>query len=247
MDLFRNVYHLFRLIPTIGFQVVKYEFAFLFCTKLSLKPLGFSDSIELRTKTSDSLVFYQVFGLGFYNFEIDIEPSVIIDCGANIGLTSLCFSNKYPNSKIIAIEPEEENFKMMIRNTQKYPNIICLNKGLWKKSCYLEIVNSDVSSWAFMVKESEKKTNISAVSIPDLIKDFEISRIDILKIDIEGSEKEIFENSPEVWLPLVNVLVVELHDRDKFGCSQALFKALTPYQYETRINGENLIIKFHHN
>lgn len=198
--------------------------------------------IELRTGTSDYLVFEQVFSFGIYNMELDFVPNIIIDCGANIGLSSIHFANNYPDAKIIAIEPEKSNYEMLIRNTYEYPNIICLQKGIWYKPCFLEIIDSSVLNWGFMVKESTKKTNMDAVSILNLIEIYELPQIDILKIDIEGSEKELFENDPELWLPYVKVLVIELHDRLKNGCSHALFNALNHFNYNMRVEGDILFI-----
>lgn len=230
----------------LRWQCFKYIIAYFTCSSCKIKPKGFDEKIELRTGTSDYPVFEQVFAYKAYYMNCDITPNFIIDCGANIGLTSIYLSNKYPEAKIIAIEPEKSNYDMMIRNTRRYPNITCLHKGIWKRSCFLEIVDMNVTNQSFMVKESDKKTNVLAVSIPDLISEYKISQIDILKLDIEGSEKEIFEDHPEIWLPFVNILIVELHDRCKNGCSEALFKALVPYQYNVQVKGDNLFIYFHH-
>lgn len=231
---------------SIGWQCFKYKLSFWTTSICQVRPKDVREKINLRTRTSDYLVFEQIFTYKAYEMKTNINPNIIIDCGANIGLTSIYFSNKYPNSKIIAIEPERSNYEMMLKNTQNYSNIVCLQKGIWKKSCFLEIMDESVSNWEFMVKETDAKTDISAISIPDLIKEYEISQIDILKIDIEGSEKEIFEDHPEAWLPFVNILIVELHDRYKEGCSQALFKSLVPYHYSVDIKGDNLFIHFHH-
>lgn len=223
-------------------EYIKRELTSLVNSVCKMKTEKYPKKVELRTGTSDYLVFEQVFSLGAYNMELDFTPNIIIDCGANIGLSSIYFANIYPNANIIAIEPEKSNFDMLVRNTYRYPNIICLQKGIWFKPCFLEIIDSTVLNWAFMVKESNKKTNMEAVSILNLIEKYELPQIDILKIDIEGSEKELFENEPELWLPYVKILVIELHDRLKKGCSQALFTALTPYRYNMRVEGDILFI-----
>lgn len=242
----RKIILLLRLSNVIGWQCLKYLLIPLVSSKCKIRPKGFKYNIELRTNTSDYDVFLQIFALNGYTFDIDLVPKVIVDCGANIGLTSIYYSNKYPQAKIIAIEPEKSNYETMVKNTCNYPNITCINKGVWKKTCMLEIIDENVSNWEFMVRESNSKTGISALSIPDLIKEFKISQIDILKMDIEGSEKEVFEENIVSWIPFVKVLIIELHDRYKYGCSQALFKSLVPYQYDVQMKGDNLCIYFHH-
>ena len=70
---------------------------------------------------------------------------------------------------------------------------------------------------------------------------FNIPYIDILKMDIEGAEKEIFEFGYANWIPKVKVMIVELHDRYKEGCSKAFFKTMGEYEFSSRIRGENII------
>lgn len=243
----RNIVLLLQLFNVMGWQCLKYLLVPLVSSKCKIRPKDFKYNIELRTNTSDYNVFLQVFVRNGYAFDIDLVPEVIVDCGANIGLTSIYYSNKYPQAKVIAIEPEKSNYDMMVSNTRNYSNIKCLHKGVWKKSCMLEIIDESVSNWEFVVKESNNKNGISAISILDLIKEYEISQIDILKIDIEGSEKEVFEDNAASWLPFVKILIIELHDRYKHGCSQALFKSLVSYQYDMQMRGDNLCIYFHHN
>jgi hypothetical protein len=63
------------------------------------------------------------------------------------------------------------------------------------------------------------------------MKDYAIDYIDILKVDIEGAEKEIFSGSPS-WINHVGVLIVELHDRLKAGCSRSFFNATNSFDHE---------------
>jgi hypothetical protein len=58
-----------------------------------------------------------------------------------------------------------------------------------------------------------------------------VDYIDILKVDIEGSEKEVFE-SCETWIDRVGVLIVELHDRWKSGCSRSVHSAAKDFSIE---------------
>jgi hypothetical protein len=66
--------------------------------------------------------------------------------------------------------------------------------------------------------------------------------IDILKIDIEGSEKEIFENGFEDLIPVTKLIIVETHDRYKPGTSKAVFSAIGKNDFSLELSGENLIL-----
>ncbi len=73
-------------------------------------------SLFLRPNTSDLDVFQQVFIEEEYEFALDRDPEVIIDAGSNIGLASIYYSIKYPDAKIIAIEPEGSNYILLKEN-----------------------------------------------------------------------------------------------------------------------------------
>ena len=70
---------------------------------------------------------------------------------------------------------------------------------------------------------------------------FNMPHIDVLKLDIEGSEKEVFEENFEKWLPLTKVLIIELHDEMKKGCSRAVFNAMNKFDFSFDTKGENII------
>lgn len=90
-----------------------------------------------------------------------------------------------------------------------------------------------LGKWGFIVEEVDYKNEhtVSAISIIDIMKKFNLDHIAILKVDIEGSEKELFESNIEEWLPKTKVIIIELHDRMKSGTSMSFFKALYNYDY----------------
>jgi Methyltransferase FkbM domain len=92
--------------------------------------------------------------------------------------------------------------------------------------------------WLFL----GQKHPVRAVTIDEIIKEFGLGRIDLLKIDVEGSEKEIFDNS-EAWISSVDVICVELHDRFKAGCSRSFFTAVTDFTIELRRNEDVLVAR----
>jgi FkbM family methyltransferase len=110
-------------------------------------------------------------------------------------LTSVFFANKFPNAKIVAVEPEKENFQMLQKNTGSYSNISLLNAGIWGHNTFLSVVDEGKGNNAFTVKEVPVNTEnaIKALSVYDIMKQQGWSKIDILKLDIEGTEKYIFE------------------------------------------------------
>lgn len=198
-----------------------------------------------RNNFYDYATFEEVILKKAYNVAIDFIPQTIIDAGANIGLTSAYFATKFPNANIISLEPDAENFGLLKKNTSLYPNVHPLQAGLWNKTTQLVVEDAGLGNNAFTVREVTEFTekSIPSYSIPHLMQVNKWTVIDLLKIDVEGSEKEIFSEGFYSWLPSTRLLIIELHDRSKKGCSKAVFSALNQYDFSFEIAGENLIFK----
>ena len=197
-------------------------------------------NLTIRPNTSDFKVFEQIFLFKEYDVEVPFLPKLIIDAGANVGYGSIYFSEKFPSSMIIALEPEESNYNVLISNIKNYSKIIPLQKGLWHENTKLFIDNIDDNKWSFELTtvKKENDTTITTCTVDELIKKY--GQIDMLKMDIEGAEKEVFSNSTD-WLSSVKMLIVETHDSKKPGCSQSLFNAVARHNFSHYRHGENEI------
>lgn len=204
---------------------------------------GLKHPVYLRPDTSDVHTFREIFLRQEYDISFSGTPQVIIDAGANIGFTTLFFTKRYPTAKIFSLEPDSENFKILKNNTRVYKNITSIQAALWNKKGTIEIKDKGYGVRGFMAEEGAAGsiTSLPSTTMDDLMQEHTISSIDILKIDIEGSENEVFSSGAEKWLPVTKCLIIELHDRMKPGCSKAVFKALSVYNFEMEIKGENLV------
>jgi FkbM family methyltransferase len=115
--------------------------------------------------------------------------------------------------------------------------------GIWNRNTYLEILDNGYGNWGFMTNEVDHSTDktISAISIDQIMKDYDIEQIDICKINIEGSEKDLFEKNYEQWVPKTKAIIIELHDRMKEGCSKSFFKAMVNYDFDLSQKGSYLV------
>ncbi len=192
--------------------------------------------VLVRRTSSDVPVFSQVFYYKEYQAVVDAvrDPQTIrhiIDAGANVGFTSLYLAKQFPDAKIISIEPEDQNYAMMLKNFQlNVCKAIPLKVALWNKREKLGIDRSfrDHRDWAVAVQSGG--TDVDGVTIPDLMATYSMPTIDILKIDIEGAERFIFDTEEHVrqFLPKTRYIAMEIHDE---------------YQIRDRIL--NLLKKFH--
>ena len=98
------------------------------------------------------------------------------------------------HSKIVAVEPESKNVTQLRKNCLNYSNISIEHAAVWSKTAKLSIKSPDAETNAFQVREVIDG-DIQAISIDDIITKYDLPRIDLLKIDIEGSEKEVFSAS----------------------------------------------------
>lgn len=187
----------------------------------------------LRKGTTDLKVFVEIFIFGAYDIDPGFTPEVIIDAGANIGLSAVLFANKYPDAKIIAIEPDSGNYRQLIRNTENYKNIIPVLGGIWNRNTKLN--TSSGAEWSVMVSDAGVGGEINGFSIDELMKKYNLEEIDILKLDIEGSEAVVFESGYETWLPKVRILIVEIHDYLNKNASKNLFAAISKYNFTCKV------------
>jgi FkbM family methyltransferase len=181
--------------------------------------------VHLRISTSDIAVFKDILVRREYDFDLPaFSPQTIVDAGANIGISALYFANKYPDAKVFAVEPEPSNYQALVKNVAPYPNVTPIHCALWKKDGEVSLRPGSEhpgpdGKWAFQVHEAGR-IRVRAMTIQSLISAMNIDSIDLLKMDIEGAEQEVFESSD--WLDRVRVLVIELHDRIRPGCSAAV-------------------------
>jgi FkbM family methyltransferase len=211
--------------------------------RLSLR--GYKGKLFIRPGTTDRKVFREIFLFKTYEVELREPPETIIDAGANIGLSSVYFTRRYPSAIIYAIEPETSNFEMLIKNCSPYANIIPVKAALWGTDTQLQIRDLAENHWAFTVEEAKKnQDSLKGFSVSGFMKEFGIPNIGLLKIDIEGAEVEIFRAGYEQWLRYTNCIIIELHDWLKAGSSATFFRAMSNFPIATRIHQGMLLIEF---
>ena len=212
--------------------------------EFAVRAPGFQHAFILRAGTSDLNVLQQIVVNGEADFLLDRSPVFIIDAGANIGLTSVTFARRYPASTIVALEVDESNFALLRRNALHYPNVIPLRAALWSHAEFVRIRNPDAEAWAFQVERAsaDDPGAIPATTVWQLVEEFRASEVSLLKLDIEGSELEVLSEGDTSWIERTKTLAVELHDRFKPGCSEALRKLLIGRPYRRTTQGEYEVV-----
>lgn len=208
--------------------------------------------VFIRRGTSDTAVFSAIYAFNEFKYDFRVpEQGVVLDCGANIGISTAYFAEKYPRALIIAIEPNTANFDLLERNTQSYKNVKCFHAGVWSESCQLYLQNPITEGWSFRYTDSENKDisieSVEALSVEDLTQKCDIDFIDLMKIDIEGAEKVLFCKGSSRWVSKVGTYIVELHDAVVPGCSSAFYRAIHGIEFTQSILGEKVVIRLNPN
>ncbi len=215
---------------------------------------GHNYSISLRRNSSDVLVFDQVLLEKEYQVVVDLlkennmRCDTIVDAGANIGLTSLYLKSIFPKSEIYAIEPNKENFKILVKNIEdnQIENSRLSDKAIWNKETKLiPVTFRDGLDWSFSLEESngEETSNeyFETTTIPTILRETGWQTIDLLKIDIEGGEAKLFEDPEEVkqWLSKVQAIVIEIHD--ELGVRPKILSILETSGFSLFDHGEHTV------
>lgn len=204
------------------------------------RPFAYRPNVQ-----EDVAIIHSIFQIQEYALPVnDFEPKLIVDCGGDIGCSAVYFANRYPSAQIYVIEPELNHIKILQFNTILYDQIHVIPAALWDKETSIRVEDKGFGDLGWMTVDTtaDDPAAMKTVTIGKILAESGFDEIDLLKIDIEGAEKEIF-SAPDVdsWLSKVKVLTIELHDRMKPGCSDAFFKAVSKYHWHFELRGENLI------
>lgn len=174
---------------------------------------GLPHPLLVRSGTADASTFEKIFIWNGYDLDFPAGVRTVVDAGANIGLSTAFFALRFPAAKIVAIEPEAQNFELLRRNTAAFGNVVPLHAALWGEDRRLTLSNPNDRADSFRFGSGGGAQAVDAFSVPSILDRFGIGTVDVLKIDIEGGEESVFASRPS-WVSRVRMFIVELHGPD---------------------------------
>lgn len=185
--------------------------------KVSLKQLG--RDVFLRSHTTDISVLSELIVSHGYDPLLDAihePPDTIVDLGANIGLVSRWFLQRFPGAQIAVVEPESGNYSVIEKNLKSFGGQVTLFNGCigsWERMVDLD---TSLGEWGNRMVEPKSDEDVEGlcpvITMNALLQRAGFDTIDVLKCDVEGAEEELF-SSCQSWIERVKMAVVEVHGK----------------------------------
>lgn len=212
--------------------------------------------IAIRPADSDLFVAVQVFGEDQYALPEPLETAlratcdaaisrgetpVIVDAGANVGFSSLRFADRFPRAHIVAIELDPTSHARLAEHVASIPAIDSLCAALWKDDKGVRLRDGGSGSWS--TQTTAEGTDTQSVTLEAMLGRIDRPKPLILKLDIEGAERQVGIASLAT-IAAFDVVIIEPHDwMDLTAATVApLMTALFREERGLLVSGENLVV-----
>jgi FkbM family methyltransferase len=194
--------------------------------RLQVGVLGKTLQIEARSYPSSDLgILYQVLGKVEYSPVVELAkklklqpPFRIVDAGDNVGYATLYFKSAFPEAVIVSLEIDSSNVQQLEAHvaSNQLADVHIWQKALWSRGANLRIRRDfrDQSECSFYVEETLEAPEVIGCSLRAICQHMQWNAIDILKIDIEGGERYLFETDAlaDELLSATRILALEIHE-----------------------------------
>jgi FkbM family methyltransferase len=208
-----------------------------FDTAFIRAPWGGTSPIWLRPGSPDIGTFEHVFVWEGYRIELPFVPQTILDLGGNVGLASVWFAEQYPEARIVAVEPDPENFGVLLKNSESRESIFGIHAAVGARDGMSKCENPSALSHSFRFVEADSDGNIRVLSVKSIMAMAKAMLPDLVKIDIEGAEQALFADDSSLgeWLPHTRAIAVEIHSA---AARSTIEQALPVAEWQHRQCGE---------
>jgi FkbM family methyltransferase len=138
---------------------------------------------------------------------------VIVDVGANIGLTAMYLKDF--GKKVYALEPETLHYEALCMNARRWENVSCYKRAISHKNGFARLsLNSENRTMNSLVWDGYDGETVMCQTFIDFMAEFRIEQIDFCKLDVEGAEGSILLSGGFISVaPRIKSLLIEFHDQ----------------------------------
>src|ERR1700724_752091 len=180
-----------------------------------------------RSGTADPFVLYQVLlksgKKAEYYVPPALRPKIILDIGSNIGASIIYFHRQFPDASIFGFEPHPDTFRILQENGEHLGGVTIFNYGLGPTHQRIAVRADKVNFGAFSTGGRFKDRGHPAATVEcqvrrldDVLREIGIAQVDLIKIDCEGAEADVFSTLPDEILNHCQWIVGEFHDHTGF-------------------------------
>lgn len=241
---------IFKTIPKIAYALSDGHFLecvrivcalefFIFTRKLQMKKNDFKFSYTqngVRTtlfleKPIDIAVLKELYVLREYEWFPIENPKIIIDLGAHFGDTTLYYHARFPEARIIAVEPSPKSFERLKKHVMNIPNIIPLNVavGGYDGDVTFNITESSLGNSVVARDNVTHSITVQQMTLDTLLRTYNIERADVIKFDIEGGEFSLFLDNPKKY---ARAYIGEVHGDLIDSPTDVFFDKFENFQYK---------------
>jgi FkbM family methyltransferase len=208
------------------------------------------DSAIFISRLEELSNFYEIYGEKKQElFEVPWRKNpIIIDVGAHIGVYSIKNALKFPEGKVIAIEPEKNNYNALTLNKRlnMLQNLLPYNLALSDKSGKLKLYLDELGSGQHsIIAKTDNFEEVKTKTMDDFIKDIKLKNIDLIKIDVEGAEYKVLQGAKGIIKKYYPTFVIELHPWNTPRIDKKIENLLSSYGYNlVEFKGEFIIFAY---
>ena len=179
---------------------------------ITLNPTTLKHPFQLRRQYNDARSFIGTCIRSEYAPVLpEVPPTFVVDAGAYIGDCSALILTRYPNAKLVALEPQSDVFGLAQRNLMNYATAAVRPEALWSSDGTLVCHGTGTGA---SVAEGNGTARVRCLSMERVLADAAFPRLDLFKCDIEGAEIDVFSKGSLAWLRRTACVLIELHNSE---------------------------------
>ncbi len=178
-------------------------------------PIGNVRFLLRNNAGADAFIHSEVFEHQYYRLPLTQRPATILDLGANIGLAAVYFARQFPDAALACVEPAPDNLRLLRRNLAlngMRATVMAAAVDAKDRPLMLELQGRDYEHKIVEACEhgARPTLQVMGISVPTILRHLSWDRIGLLKVDIEGHEKDLFSGNCD-WLNSVDAMCIEWH------------------------------------